>query len=108
MKSKENTFLPAACLAHRGRLVLAVLAVQLLAVDTHWQETEKPPSQPLPSTAKLVFTVVSYTSVVGKGIHNKLCKQFLNQQLNHSSYIPMLISVGINEPCSTLLAVMRF
>lgn len=59
--------------------------------------------------SETVFTQVRYTSIVRKSFYNILCnKQFLNQQLNHSSYIPMLISVGINEQCSTLLAVISF
>lgn len=56
-----------------------------------------------------MFTLASYTSVVRKGIHSVLCKkQFLNQLLNHNSYIPMLISISINEQCSTLLEVISF
>lgn len=59
--------------------------------------------------SETVFTLVSYTSIVRKGIHNILCNtRFLNQQLNQNSYVPMLRSVGINEQCSTLLAVISF
>lgn len=59
--------------------------------------------------SEAVFPLVSYTSTVRKGIHEVLSnKWFLNQQLNQSSYVAMLRSVGINEHCSTFLAVISF